>query len=344
MAEWQRPAFNDYLVKKVEDLPTPSDETMDNLDSFVGGLEDAANVLVLVDELLTAPDPLSVLLNAASAEIIDFARGLQTSDIYMLPVIPLSWKALLRPFTIDDAITSVQQATTDTKDGSRPTATETSAYVQVTLLGGADNWTDFLAILDAFGAFFSADYWGKWGVLASIKRNFNGYEAGLRQDRQSQGTPWDWMRSRDLGTIMPQFDKLVTWIETVLGEVGAFTASTARTIRNLVRVIRKKLAVIRNALAQLQEFVRFLIAWRDLVPTLHVLYTYGASGGVRQMLEDITTSTQRPEFKLCSGVTFAAFGVNPVNNFNRFMDLLGLEMAGLEQAKLDIVEAAEGEG
>jgi len=343
MAEWQTPKYGDWLLKKVEKIPDPPDNFLDGVESVVNGLETAAEVLAVVDELLSTPDIISTLISAASGEVLAIVRDLQATDIYMLPVLPLAWKALLRPFTIDDAITSIQRASQDTKDGSRPVASEATAYVQLTILGGADNWTDFLAILDAFGVFFSADYWGKWGVLASIKRNYNGYEPGLRQARQSQGTPWDWMRSRDLGTVMPVFDEFFTWVENILGEIGEFTASTARVVANLIRVIRKKLAAIRAALAKVQEFLAFLIAWKDLVPKMRVLYSYGSSGGAAKMLADITSSTNRPEFKLCSGVTLAAFGVQPVNNFNRFMDLLGLEIEGLAEAKKQIAEALEDE-
>ena len=324
---WHQPAFQRELL---EDLPRTEDfvEAMEGVMGVVRGATDVAQAL---DALLTEPDPLSAILALANNQLQQFLISLQESDVYMLPLKPHSWRALLRPYTMNHALTELGASVTDYLDGSRPQFGPNDAWASFTLAVGANNWMDFEEALKVFGTLFSAEEGDQWMRLFTMKFNFDKAKRNPmeRRYRNTQGVAPDWTRTNWLEQI-PILGPLVALLTQILNELLPYSRGLATGIAELVKLLEKRIEKIAAAMTQVNKVLELITAWQQLLPRLHYLAAASPRGGVTDYVSAVTNALHRPEFKLMAGVTFVAFGPNALEYIKTVGTFIGLKMDEVE--------------
>ena len=338
MASWTQPTAVRTLIDEIAGQQEAAYEATGTvLDGVVEGLEAAGEILQIV-QALASPDPLSAIVGAAIQQFQDFVQNLLGADIYVLPMMPTSWRDLLRPYTIDMALNDLASSVGDMRDPSRPILGHGAAYASLTVMVGANNWEDFLSFIKIFGELFDGTEFNKWSRLFDLRFNFDHHIPLPRRDRNSQGTPWDWHRTDWMELIPPIREVMEQLFELADSLVGVSRGLT-NAMSDLVDTLRERIEYIRQVLDVLARIADLIRRWKELVPRLHVLVVSGAEGGTSGYVDAVVNAGNRPEFKLCAGMTFLASGPNPMANLAVLERLIGLKVQEFEDA-VDNAEAA----
>lgn len=337
MARWVQPAPVKSIIDDLVGQEGVYTATGTVLDGVVDVLQ-AAETVLEVAEAIASPDPLSAIAGAAIQEFQSFILNLLGADIYALPIMPHAWRDLLRPYSIDMALNDFAASTSDMLDGSRPILDSRAAYASITVMVGANNWLDFTKLIRLLGELFDGTEGNKWSRLADLRLNFDSHIPLPRRERNSQGTPWDWSRTNWLEQI-PPINDFVEWLfglaDSLVGGARGLTGALAQLIENLI----ERIEYIREVTEEIRKIADLIRRWRELFPRLHVLVASNSEGGTQGYVDTVTNAVNRPEFKLCAGITFVAFGPNAVANIEAVGRLIGLKTDEFNAA-VDNAEAA----
>lgn len=338
MARWVQPAPVASLVDElVEALAPILDPVTEALGRVGETLHTAAQIVEIIEALAT-PDPLAAIVGAAVAQFQSFVLNLLATDIYVLPMMPLSWADLLRPYSIQDALNNLSASTNDTLDPNRPVADENAAFATITIVVGANNWHDFTNLLKLFGRIFDGSEFNKWSRLFNMRFNFDSSEIQLpRRMRNSQGTPWDWSRTNWLEQV-PGLSKVVERALELANGLNGVGRGLTEGLNELSDLLIERAEFLRRVLQELSEIATLLEEWRELLPRMYVLATAsaphndGSPGGVAGYVDTLMNAGGRPEFALTAGLTFVAFGPDAAANVNAVGRLIGLKTQEVDDA------------
>lgn len=293
---------------------------------------DVARVLEIVEAFL-GTDPIRAAMAAVGAAYTGLINGLEGTDIYVLPLLPHTWKDLLHPYTIENALVDVESALADRMDPSRPLLGEGDAYVACTILVGADNWMDFRKLLKILDTLFSDRQLGKWARLADFRFQFDKYRRHPlpRAERGSQGETWDWYRSNWMD-LVPPLGALLRRLRDLADALMGGLDGLAGGLRELADTVRERADYLRQVADELEAILRFLAGLRDLIPKASVLVTRADRGGVPRYVQDLRGAGNQPRFKLVAGLTIFAGTANPGAYLDILSHALGIQLQDVHQA------------
>lgn len=319
MPTWKQPEIQaDWL----EDLPEA-----ENFSSFMEGFADAIGAAVSVLEMLSVvDDPVAAALRDVSKYLTNLVDALRNLDIYAFPMAPTTWGDLLRPYTMERALTDLSASVNDLRDPNRPKGfDEDDAFVSLTLAFGADNWKDFRRTLRIWGETIDAAQSNKWLKLDQMRLKFDQVSESPipRGTRGGQGSPWDWSKTGwvDELPILIGAERLAD----VLQAATAYPNGLIATLEELVEDLQDQIGYIIKILDDVRRIAEMLQNWQDLIPRIKYLYAAGKGGGVPAFVNAVVNANNRPDYKLMAGMTFVAFGPNPVLGVQQLLDAIGLK-------------------
>ena len=325
-----------------------SDINSDKLTAVADGLADVVTILQGVAEALAiaegflAQDPLTAALSTVGNLYAGLMNGLEQTDIYALPMLPHSWADLFHPYTINDAIIDVQSALADRQDPNRPLFGPNDRFASVTILVGADNWTDFRKFLKILGSLFSDYQASKWARFADLRLEFDRYRRSTipRPERGSQGETWDWYKTSWIELIPPLGEALRKLRDLVDGLVGV-GMGLGQTFNDLLEVLEDRINYIRQVVTEVARIAEFLANLRDLAPYSSLLFITSPDGGTQEFVRAMESAGNRPEYKLVGGLTLFAATANPASYFDTLKYLLGMQATSAQAAFGQAAEAVQ---
>lgn len=328
-AVWRTPDAGAHIFENLPDLGS----VQGALSGLAAGLRAAQVVVHAAEEVLAFQDPLSAIALEAVQLFQQFMASLLESDVYALPIMPVTWGDLLHPYTMEQALLDVSASLNDTRDGSRPVFNQNDAFASITFVVGANNWADFGDMLRVLGPLFSGTELNKWTKLADIsfRRNELAKVPFPRTNRNSQGVPWDWTRS-DWENLIPGLGEALRGLVALLDTFSQVGRGIGEGISDLIEALTERLAYIESVLASIAAVAEVLAKWKELLPRMKYVYVSGAGGGSVGYVEALQSATRRPEYKLTAGITFAAFGANPDKYIEMLGRLIGLRITEAEAA------------
>lgn len=315
------------------------------LESALGVLETAADTLanvgaaVAIVEALLAADPIRAAFSAIGEVYSGLINGLEQTDIYALPLLPHSWADLLHPYTVNDALVDVQSALADRMDPNRPLFGIGDAFASVTILVGADNWTDFRRFVKLFGEIFSAEQASKWARFADLRLQFDKYERNKipRPARGSQGETWDWYKTNWM-ELVPAVGDLLRKLRDLADSLVGAGMGLGRAIQDLADILNERLDYVRQLIEELARVAEFFSRLLELVPNAAVLLIASPDGGTQEYVRVLESAANRPEHKLTAGITLMVGTANPVAYLDILKRMLGMQVTSIRS---DIGQAQE---
>lgn len=326
MAEWINPTYKDVGLEPVIEKAGEGIDAVVSLLNTVPPILDGLSSIIQPLEILLSPSIWTSLSGAAIQELESFLDNLAATDGYMFVMLPLEWSDVLRPYSFVEAFSALSESLADRRDPNRPIADDSAAWAALTILGSSSNWEDFQRIIDLFSRFFNGDEASKWKRLLDYQFNVDHKEPLPREARPSQGTPRDWQRA-GFWELLPGVAEGLETARNALSDFKANYGQIAAGLEKLADLIRERLAYYEEVVATLDSLVRALQDWRSLVPSLHILFDGGTSGGTGAYLDSFTRSPGAPAGLLVGGFTFLAIGANAANNVRNIANVLGLELA-----------------
>lgn len=332
-ASWSEPGnLRQAYADALEGAEAAFGPVAEGLDAASNTLSNLIEILSIVDAAL-ADDPIAGIMGIVGEAYTNLINDFLNTDIYVLPIAPKKWSDLLHPYDIEAATDDVVYSLSDHMDPNVPANfSEGSAFVSITLLVGADNWLDFRRILKDFSELFSADQLGKWGRLADIRFQFDKYRRKPvpRAERGSQGIPWDWYRT-DWMTLVPPIGNALQELAGLADNLMGLPMGVGHALQDLVRVLQERARYVQQILEDVRDLIDFLRRLQEILPKLAVLGIYG-NGGTQAYANAIKNAANKPPYKLTAGVTLFFGTGDPVAQYNIMTRLLGMRVAGIENA------------
>lgn len=315
------------------------------LESVLSALDTAAETLggvgeaVALVEAILAEDPIRAAFAAVGQVYSGLINGLEQTDIYALPLLPHSWMDLLHPYTTTDALVDVQSALADRMDPNRPLFGPGDAFASVTILVGADNWTDFRRFVKLFGEIFSAEQASKWARFADLRLQFDKFERAKipRPARGSQGETWDWYKTNWMELVPPLGDLLRRLRDLADSLVGA-GMGLGRAIQDLADILEERIDYVRQLINELARVAEFFARLLELAPNAAVLLSASPDGGTQEYARALESAANRPEHKLTAGITLLVGTANPVAYLEILKKMLGMQVTSIRS---DLGQAQE---
>jgi hypothetical protein len=327
------PAWHRYgLSIAQQPLPEGVQAALDAIQTAADVAQGVVDGLAVLEGFL-ASDPIGQAFGVIAEAYSSLLQDLEGTDLYALPLLPHSWADLLHPYTSQDAVDDVAAALSDQLDPNRPVFGEGGAFASLTILVGADNWMDFRRLVKLFSEMFSADQIGKWSRFADLRLQFDKFQRHPtpRADRNSQGATWDWYRANALD-LFPQVKEALQAIEDAMDSLAGYPAGAAQFLRDLLEVLTERIAHVRQVLQEISNLLDFISRLAELIPNAAILWIHSDSGGSSEYLQQLENAANRPQHKLCAGVTIVAGTGNPFAYFERVKQLLGFQLVNAQSA------------
>jgi len=313
------------------------------LESIADGLNGVADVAdtvgqaVQIIESILADDPIRGIFGAALGQFAALMNDLRNTDIYALPILPKNWSSLLYPYSVQTALNDVNASLTDLRDPNRPEFSAGAGFFSFTILVGANNWEDFRSTIKVFGELFSQDQINKWSRLADLKFEFNKAKNSPlpRQDRNSQGVPWDWYRT-NWTDLVPPLTRAIELLESLANSLSSNVAGIGRGLQNLAEVLRERAVYIQQVLEEVEKVARFLANLAQILPRAAILGVYSPDGGTEAFQQALLNSSNQPKYKLTAGITLLFATGNPAAHYEILKRLLGARIAGIENGVVQL--------
>lgn len=333
---WRQVLLTDSnYAKLAQELNESIGGALDALDTAAGALETAAEAAEIVDALL-AQNPVSAALQAIEAGLDAVLSDLVETDVYMFPLLPTGWRAVLKPYTTEMMLSDLNRSIADIRDPYRPVFTETAgAFVTFTIVAGANNWHDFERTIRIFGRLFSGAEFNEWSRFADLRLQYQDMRDRPipRTERYAHGTPWDWHRT-NWQEVAPAVGDLLQRLLDALDSLRGHERGFAAMMREAITLLRKRVQYLRDLSNEVAELLALLADLTELLPRCSVLVAYAPAGGTPEYLNILNNSANRPQHQLVGGVTLVAGTANPVAAARTVSKLLGIQL-DLVQVNVD---------
>lgn len=274
---------------------------------------DALDGAAAVEEALAAADKAAFALTAASAVTADLAQAtsllasavdsfladILATDVYVLPLHPLSAQELLAGFPADAALRQMGAAFDDLKDPDRPDFSADAASAGLVILGGAQTVTDLKALIDFWRTLYGDTAGGAWRTLRQRLRAFGEAAPVPAAARGLGGTPPDWTRVA-AGNLLPVWSDA---IPSLRAATASYASGTTLLVDAVSDVLGAHAAVVSAAAANVRALLAALEAAKGKIgANLHLLLVPPSSaGGVGHFVISVEDGTNRPTDQYVAG-------------------------------------------
>lgn len=332
MATWQTPQIAASTISVLTDALQPVAEVVAAAVNPIIDVLNAVQPLITAAGDILAQDPLAGFFEAFAQELLNFVNDLANADVFLLPLLPSRLPGdLLRPYLSEQALADLSSSLSDGRDSNRPSHptrgfTNDASFISLTIMGGANNWADFATFLRLMGRIFDGSELNKWASLADIRLKFDEFRRLPRDERNSQGVPWDWTKG-NLQDLIPIFGEFMERVRQVLESVMGAARGLANAIRDLVNNLRERLLFIQDLVDSIQDILDFLRDITRLLGDVKILRADAQTGGPDGYALTLRNAAGRPELELAAGVALVAFGPQaPPSLFDSLQALLGIEL------------------
>lgn len=347
MVAWEKVEIGDSALEDAIDALGESEAGQAAI-TALEAIADTAGVISDVADIVLqalAGDGVTTALNAILTATDQLVEDLTKSDVYLFPLLPASAQAILRPYTISQALADFTSGLNDTMDADRPVFSDVSAHAAITIVAGANNWIDFTRILELLGELFDGTEFNKWKRFGDIRFDVDEYEPKDRSARGGEGTPWNWTRAYLLDYLPPLKDALESLRDWVQRQTQAARGILAG-INEALELLQDRIAYIQALADEIQKLANFLLNLKELVPHCYAVITLSERGGTTTYADMVVNAQNQPQFELTAGVTIAAFTGNPqaaYDSMSTVGSLLGLQAEKWEAAGRQIGLVVGGE-
>lgn len=275
---------------------------------------DALDGAAAIEEALAAADKASAILTAASAASADLAQAtsllasvvdafladILATDVYILPLGPLSAEDLLDGFSMDEALIQMAQAFGDVRDPDRPDFSADAASAGLAILGGAQTITDLKALIDFWRTLYGDTTGGAWRTLRQRLKVFGETTPVPPAVRGLGGTPPDWTRVA-AGRLLPLWGDAIPALRAA---TASYASGTTLLIDAMTDVLGTHAAVVSAAAANVRALLAALEAAKGKIgANLHLLLVPPSStGGTGHFVISVEDATNRPSDQYVAGV------------------------------------------
>ena len=325
MAGWQKVGDKDSSLVDLSGLAALLGPVLSVMQTTADAAQAIADPITDILGIVLSGDPIAGVISAAGAQVINLVEDLINADIYALPLIPTTPRALLRPYTSDAALLDFNSSLLDALDSQRPVFSNTSAWASITLMFGANNWADFQSLLTLMSKVFDGSELGKWKALADLRFNFENFERLPTGGRNTQGAPWDWSRT-NYADMIPGLSQFFKNFAEFAQAVNSSAQGIAAGIRKAIAMLARRIAFIQQLLLSIANIAQFLADLEELKGDLFYLYVGSDVGGTVSYANQVLNSSNKPDFKLVGGLALSTFGPNPFASIDLLANILGLDI------------------
>jgi hypothetical protein len=321
MAEWQEvigiidPPVNEDNLRGFEEVLTGLNVVLDEADDIV---QVASQILALFE----SADPITGFILVLQQVLNDLIDNLLKTGVYFFPILPgPAVTEFAQPFPTEKALFRITESLSDRMDSERPQSTAAAGYAAVVFLGGVNKYFDFLSLYRTIQKLLGDQ--SKWAQIGDVFSNFELLDIKPeRGHRKTEGVGWNWHSLR-----LEELEAVEEALLKAKALINSYLLSLKNSLADIIRIIRKRIAMYLKVLKKIIAFVRFLNDLANLAANLEMVVVYNTEGGVAQMANDIINSAKKPDFQFCSGFALATVFANPASaaGFLKFTEFFGVQ-------------------